>query len=83
MRNISNRIKKLETMYPKTTPTIIFIDFMGKTDRDKKKLFYKCDDIVFENNTTMEDLENRIIKQCEDNGYGMYMATSCNKDGTC
>ncbi len=79
MRNISNRIKKLEDIHQQIEPMVMFLNFVDKNDKDKEPLYYKCDGIVFENNTTIED---RIIKQCEDNGYAMYMATSCNKDGT-
>lgn len=80
MRNINNRIKKLETIYHKTLPTIIFIDFIAKKDTNKENLYYQCNGILFKNNTTMEDLEKRIIKQTKDNCYGIYIVTSINKE---
>jgi hypothetical protein len=79
MKNISNRIKKLEDVHQQIEPMLMFINFVDKNDRDTEPLYYKCNGIVFKNDATIED---RIIKQCDNSSYGIDIAFSCNKDGT-
>ncbi len=76
MKNIKNRLEKLELQTKQDEPNIIFIDIAGV---DYK--YYKCDDIIVKKDTAMEDLEKAIFNQCKNNEQKIYIAIACNEDG--